>query len=67
MEVSRLYNIHRNWYAILRLWAMETVFSKEPSIQGMRESLNRLTAQRNDIDTVITELKSELEEVEWLL
>jgi hypothetical protein len=46
---------------------METVFSTEPSVQGVKDSLARLIEQRDEIDEIITELKDELEEMEWLL
>jgi hypothetical protein len=66
MDVGRLFAVHSLFHKIERLWSLETVFSKAPTTEGKRDTLARLEELRGMLDEVITELKTELEEEEWL-
>ena len=66
MKVGRIYEINSRWYAIMRLWSMETVFSASPSEEGRKDTLQRLKVHRDDVSKVITELEQELENESWL-
>lgn len=65
MKVSRLYDIERRFFNLLKLWSRQTVFSA-PNYAGKQETLTRLKQHRDDIDEVIVELESELEDEAWL-
>ncbi len=66
MKVDRIYEISSGWYAIMRLWSLETVFSAVPSEQGKRDTLQRLKEHRDDVGEVIIELEQEMENESWL-
>ena len=66
MKVGRIYEINCRWFRIMRLWSLETVFSKVPSVQGRIDTLKRLKQHCDDVNEVITELKQEMESELWL-
>ena len=67
MQVARLYELNLKWFALMRLWSLETVFSSTPTLEGRRLTLERLEEHRDGVGEVIKELKQELEDDEWLL
>ena len=66
MKVDRVYEMNSRWHGIMRLWALETVFSKVPSEQGREDTIERLRQHRDDVSEVITELEQERESELWL-
>lgn len=66
MEVGRIYEMNSRWHGIMRLWSLETVFSSEPSEQGIDDTIDRLRRHRDDVQEVINELKHERESESWL-
>ena len=66
MKVDRIYEMNIRWHGIMRLWSLETVFSRVPSEQGRLDTIERLRQHRDDVGEVITELKQELENESWL-
>ena len=66
MDVARWYEVNDQFYTIARLWAQESLFNDAPTFKGRQETLERLKVLRQDVDEVISELSSELEEEAWL-
>ncbi len=66
MKVDRIYEMNIRWHGIMRLWSLETVFSKVPSEQGREDTIERLRQHRDDVSEVITELEQERESELWL-